>query len=115
MERRNTSSSALDRPNVSHIGLCLNTVTVLEFNTRRHWEPEHRASNFASTSSAERKDAIDILSGILQKTTSFFRKQTAYAEKIFRASYSGAGTLFQQGGHAWCVTQPFPAGGEGAL
>ena len=27
-----------------------------------------------------------------------------------RAIYSGAGTIFQQGGQAWCVTQPFPAG-----
>ena len=26
---------------------------------------------------------------------------------------SGAGTIFQQGGQAWCVTQPFPAGGSG--
>ena len=28
---------------------------------------------------------------------------------------SGAGTIFQQGGQAWCVTQPFPAGVCGAL
>ena len=28
---------------------------------------------------------------------------------------SGAGTNFQQGGQAWCVTQPFQAGGVGAL
>ena len=27
----------------------------------------------------------------------------------------GAGTIFQQGGQAWCVTQPFPAGGLGAV
>ena len=71
---------------VPHI--CLKTVAVLkEFNMRRHWEAEHRASNFASMSSAERKDAIDRLSGNLQKTTSFFRKQTAEADKISRASY----------------------------
>ena len=55
---------------------------------RRHWAAEHRASNFGSLmSSAERKDAIDRLSGNLQKTTSFFRKQTAEADKIVRASY----------------------------
>ena len=54
---------------------------------RRHWEAEHRASNFGSMSAAERKDAIDRLSGNLQKTTSFFRKQTAEADKIVRASY----------------------------
>ena len=28
-------------------------------------------------------------------------------------THSGAGTIFQQGGQAWCVTQPFPAGGLG--
>ena len=68
--------------------ICLKTVAVLkEFNMRRHWEAEHRASNFGSMSSAERKDAIDRLSGNLQKTTSFFRKQTAEADKIVRASY----------------------------
>ena len=33
------------------------------------------------------EDAIDRLSGNLQKTTSFFRKQTADADKIVRASY----------------------------
>ena len=38
-------------------------------------------------SSAERNDAIDRLSGNLQKTTSFFRKQTAEADKILRDSY----------------------------
>ena len=38
-------------------------------------------------SPAERKDAIDRFSGNLQKTTSFFRKQTAEADKIVRASY----------------------------
>ena len=54
---------------------------------RHHWEAEHRASNFGSMSPAERKDAIDRLSGKLQKTTSFFRKQTAEADKIVRASY----------------------------
>ena len=54
---------------------------------RSHWEAEHRASNFGSMSPAERKDAIDRLSGILHKTTSFFRKQTAEADKIVRASY----------------------------
>ena len=54
---------------------------------RRHWEAEHRASDFGSMSPAERKDAIDRLSGNLQKTTSFFRKQTAEADKIVRASY----------------------------
>ena len=68
--------------------ICLKTVAVLkEFNIRRHWEAEHRASNFGSMSPAERKDAIDRLSGYLQKTTSFFRKQTAEADKIVRASY----------------------------
>ena len=68
--------------------ICLKTVAVLkEFNTRRHWEAEHRASNFGSMSAVERKDAIDRLSGNLQKTTSFFRKQTAEADKIVRASY----------------------------
>ena len=68
--------------------ICLKTVAVLkEFNMRRHWETEHRASNFGSMSPAERKDAIDRLSGNLQKTTSFFRKQTAEADKIVRASY----------------------------
>ena len=36
---------------------------------------------------SERKDAIDRLSGNLQKTTSFFRKQTAETDKIVRASY----------------------------
>ena len=55
---------------------------------RRHWEAEHRASNFGSMSPGERKDAIDRLSGNLQKTTSFFRKQTAEADKIVRASYA---------------------------
>ena len=68
--------------------ICLKTVAVLkEFNMRHHWEAEHRASNFGSMSPAERKDAIDRLSGKLQKTTSFFRKQTAEADKIVRASY----------------------------
>ena len=68
--------------------ICVKTVAVLkEFNMRRHWEAEHRASNFGSMSPAERKDAIDRLSGNLQKTTSFFRKQTAEADKIVRASY----------------------------
>ena len=28
---------------------------------------------------------------------------------------SGAGTIFQQGGQAWCVTQSFPAGGLGGV
>ena len=33
--------------------ICLKTVAVLrEFNMRRHWEAEHRASNFGSMSSA---------------------------------------------------------------
>ena len=64
--------------------ICLKTVAVL---MRRHWEAEYRASNFGSMSPAERKDAIDRLSGNLQKTTSFFRKQTAEADKIVRASY----------------------------
>ena len=54
---------------------------------RHHWEAEHRASNFGSMSPAERKDATDRLSGNLQKTTSFFRKQTAEADKIVRTSY----------------------------
>ena len=54
---------------------------------RRHWEAEHRASHFRSMSPAERKDAIDRLSGNLPKTTSLFRKQTAEADKIVRASY----------------------------
>ena len=68
--------------------ICLKTVAVLkEFNMRRHWEAEHRASNFGSMSPAETKYAIDRLSGNLQKTTSFFRKQTAEADKIVRASY----------------------------
>ena len=68
--------------------ICLKTVAVLkEFNMRHHWEAEHRASNFGSMSPAERKAAIDRLSGKLQKTTSFFRKQTAEADKIVRASY----------------------------
>ena len=68
--------------------ICLKTVAVLkEFNMRRHWEAEHRASHFGSMYPAERKDAIDRLSGNLQKTTSFFRKQTAEADKIVRASY----------------------------
>ena len=68
--------------------ICLKTVVVLkEFNMRRHWEAEHRASNFGSMSPAERKDAIDRLSGNLQKTTSFFRKQTAEADKIVRSRY----------------------------
>ena len=68
--------------------ICLKTVAVLkEFNMRRHWEAEHRASTFRSMSPAERKDALDRLSGNLQKTTSFFRKQTAEADKIVRASY----------------------------
>ena len=68
--------------------ICLKTVAVLkEFNMRRHWEADHRASNFGSMSPAERKDAIDRLSGNLQKTTSFFRKQTAEADKIVRAGY----------------------------
>ena len=63
--------------------ICSKTVAVLkEFNMRHHWEAEHRASNFGSMSPAERKDAIDRLSGNLQKTTSFFRKQTAEADKI---------------------------------
>ena len=68
--------------------ICLNTVPVLkEFTMRRHWEAEHRASNFASMSSEERKYAIDRLSGNLQKTTSFFRKQTDDADTILLASY----------------------------
>ena len=68
--------------------ICLKTVAVLkEFNMRRHWEAEHRASNFGSMSPAERKDAIDRLSGNLQKTTSIFRKPSAEADKIVRASY----------------------------
>ena len=68
--------------------ICLKTVAVLkEFNMRRHWEAEHRASTFGSMSPAERKDAIDRLSGNLQKRTSFFRKQTAEADKRVRASY----------------------------
>ena len=47
--------------------ICLNTVAVLkEFNTRRHWNAENRASHFASTSSAERKYAIDRLSSNLR-------------------------------------------------
>ena len=54
---------------------------------RRHWETDHRTSHFGSMSPAERKDAIDRLSGNLQKTTSFFREQTAEADKIVRASY----------------------------
>ena len=54
---------------------------------RRHWEAEHRASHFGSMSPAEWKDAINRLSGNRQKTTSFFRKQTAEADKIVRASY----------------------------
>ena len=54
---------------------------------RRHWEAEHRASNFGSMSPAERNYTIDRLSGNLQKTTSFFRKQTAEAGKIVRVSY----------------------------
>ena len=60
---------------------------------RRHWEAEHRASNFTSTSSAERKDAIDRLSCNLQKTTSSFCKQTAQADKILHASYEVSRTL----------------------
>ena len=60
---------------------------------RRHWETEHRASNFGSMSPAEWKDAINRLSGNLQKTTSFFRKQTAEADKIVRASYDVSRTL----------------------
>ena len=68
--------------------ICLNTVPVLkEFTMRRHWVEEHRASNFASMSSEERKYAIDRLSGNLQKTTSFFRKQTDEADTILLASY----------------------------
>ena len=68
--------------------ICLKTVAVLkEFNMRRHWEAEHRASHFGSMSPAERKDVIDRLSGNLQKPTLFFRKQTAEADKIVRASY----------------------------
>ena len=84
--RKNTFLwSALDSP-VLHI--CLKNVSDLkEFNMRRHWEAEHRASNCGSMSPAERKDAIDRLSGNLQKTTSFFRKQTAEADKIVCASY----------------------------
>ena len=32
------------------------------------------------------------------------------------AGISGAGKIFQHGGQAWCVTQPFPAGGvEGTV
>ena len=38
-------------------------------------------------SSEERKYAIDRLSGNLQKTTSFFRKQTDEADTILLASY----------------------------
>ena len=70
---------------------------------RRHWEAEHRASNFRSMSPAERKDAIDRLSGNLQKTTSFFRKQTAEADKIVRASYDVSRILAR-----WM--KPFSAG-----
>ena len=84
--------------------ICLKTVAVLkEFNMRRHWEAEHRASNFASMSSAKRKDAIDRLSGNLQKTTSFFRKQTAEADKISRASYEVSRILA-------CRMKPFSDG-----
>ena len=38
-------------------------------------------------SAAERKDAVAGMSGNLEKTTSLFRKQTAEADKVTRASY----------------------------
>ena len=84
--------------------ICLKTVAVLkEFIMRRHWEAEHRASNFGSMSPAERKYAIDRLSGNLQKTTSFFRKQTAEADTIVRASYDVSRILA-------CWMKPFSEG-----
>ncbi|KAG0729770.1 General transcription factor II-I repeat domain-containing protein 2 [Chionoecetes opilio] len=68
--------------------ICLKTVAVLkEYNMRHHWETRHQASSFASMSVAERKEAIVKLSGNLQKSTSLFRKQTAEADKVTRASY----------------------------
>ena len=44
---------------------------------RRLWKAEHRTSNFASTSSAERKEAIDGLSGNLQNTTQQVRSSAS--------------------------------------
>ena len=35
------------------------------------------------------------------------------ADTLLQLSGSGAGTIFQQGGQAWCVTQPFQVGGVG--
>uniref|UniRef100_UPI00358E1D8A general transcription factor II-I repeat domain-containing protein 2-like n=1 Tax=Myxine glutinosa TaxID=7769 RepID=UPI00358E1D8A len=68
--------------------ICLKTLAVLkEYNVRRHWETEHRSSNFASVSATERKDAMVRLSGNLEKQTSLFRKQNTEAEKVTRASY----------------------------
>ncbi|XP_076059507.1 general transcription factor II-I repeat domain-containing protein 2-like [Oratosquilla oratoria] len=68
--------------------ICLKTVAVLkEYNVRRHWETDHRSSNFASMSAAAKKDVIVRLSGNLQKQTSLFHKQNAEAEKVTRASY----------------------------
>uniref|UniRef100_UPI003590241A general transcription factor II-I repeat domain-containing protein 2-like n=1 Tax=Myxine glutinosa TaxID=7769 RepID=UPI003590241A len=68
--------------------ICLKTLAVLkEYNVRRHWETEHRSSNFASVSATERKDAMVRLSGNLEKQTSLFRKQNTEAEKVTRTSY----------------------------
>ncbi|XP_050700545.1 general transcription factor II-I repeat domain-containing protein 2-like [Eriocheir sinensis] len=68
--------------------ICFKTVAVLkEYNVRRHWEAEHRSSNFASMSATERKDVVVRLSGDLQKTTLHFPKGTVEADKVTRASY----------------------------
>ena len=86
--RRNTSSSsALDRPSASYDWILWPSLNSFKFNMRCHWEAEFWASNVAQTSSAKKNDAIDRLSGNLQKTTSFFREQTAEADKILRDSY----------------------------
>ena len=68
--------------------ICFKTVAVFkEFNLRRHWETEHKSSKYSKMSAAERKDAVAGMSGNLEKTTSLFRKQTAEADKVTRASY----------------------------
>ena len=85
--------------------ICLKTLAVLkEYNVRRHWETEHRSSNFASMSVTERKDAIVRLSGNLEKQTSLFRKQNLEAEKVTRASYEVSRILARR-------MKPFADGG----
>ena len=68
--------------------ICLKAVSVFkEFNVRRHWETEHRASKFASMTATERKYAVARLSGNLDNTTMLFRKHIDEGKKLTRSSY----------------------------